>query len=1020
MGNSGVNPKRASESCFVADEDFGRHSIVASGQIVTMSIPTTRYVGSVDEEGNLTEYLQHFDQKSLAKKLVLTIRARIDAIDAGGRLGDEVKVEVFINNNAGSGGDGLGSLGNLEGDFGFGFGPGSGWQLFKLDVGVWDVRFPADPCGAQSSSAPCGREPEPRPNEISFEFTGDIHPSMRITLEVDWLTLEPKFDPGLAWRPVLLVHDLGGQAADMLGEAAWAWQLARWDMAFHAVDLTPAGTIRGNGAEITAAVADLKKRFGVDRIHIVGHGKGGIDAREHVRRHDDVETLFMIGTPNEGSFMADLAALMGAHEPIPDGKFEYAHDEMTQPAMINYNRSRGRNSQTGYVTFAGHAFTAHSVKFARFSGVGTNDEVVSVASVHAVTEDPIDVFDSTDDPVSSYCADAGLSHHSCLRYYLDSMDPYALTRYLAVLTAPPSGRANTAAHPVGDDTAAGVQAAASATALAPADGVTQSHTVLIDPVDTALFYVFVEGNVLRLELISPTGRRIDTATPLTDPAVVHSPLRDTGPFSFTGYQIQEPETGTWTLEVTGTAAPPPDLAYGVTALVQLPPGAGVFLTAGLDTEQCVAGDPVTITAAVTADGVPVTGASVQAQVLHPDGATTTVVLADDGTGGDAVASDGQYTGVFTTALTGLYTVVVAAEAAAPAVTREQLLQVSVAPSGTAFSGTISDHGLDTDADGRYDHLVIDVGIDVDVAADYRVFGTLTDGAATTIEQVRIEQQLQPGPQTIPLTFDGALLFNLGHDGPYLLNDLVIEDVATATGLALGPAYTTATYTHTDFQRPPLLLTGHTSDHGAHAEHMDRLPYETLVIEVEVDTTVAVDVEAVAKLYAEDGTFIATWSAVSSLVPGLGVVEFSFPAFHIFRAGKPGPYTLQLFSMWGTTTDGAPVSLSADDIVAVTQPYRLEDFAESPRYTVGGTVAGLIGFGQLELEITAQGPSGSPTARLQPRNGPFTFSFHELVSGNSYQVRITTHPTNPVQICTVANASGTIEDANVTDVTVQCS
>jgi hypothetical protein len=191
--------------------------------------------------------------------------------------------------------------------------------------------------------------------------------------------------------------------------------------------------------------------------------------------------------------------------------------------------------------------------------------------------------------------------------------------------------------------------------------------------------------------------------------------------------------------------------------------------------------------------------------------------------------------------------VVSAEGTAPGFTREQLLEVSVAPSATAFSGMVSDRGLDADGDGRYDQLVVDVGVEVDVAAAYRVFGTLTDDAGSTIEQVRMEQQLPAGPQTVSLPFDGALLFALGRDGPYLLDDLVIEDVATLTSLARGPAYTTAAYAHTDFRRPPLLLTGTASDHGAHTEHMERLPYEELVEEVEVDTLVGVEVEAVAKL-----------------------------------------------------------------------------------------------------------------------------------------------------------------------------
>jgi hypothetical protein len=318
--------------------------------------------------------------------------------------------------------------------------------------------------------------------------------------------------------------------------------------------------------------------------------------------------------------------------------------------------------------------------------------------------------------------------------------------------------------------------------------------------------------------------------------------------------------------------------------------------------------------------------------------------------------------------------------------------------------------------------VIDVEVAVDVAGAYRVVGILSDGAGTAIEQLRVEQHLAPGPQTVLLAFDGALLFALGHDGPYLLENLVIEDVATLASLAVGPAYTTGAYVHTDFQRPPLQLTGNASDHGAHDVHMERPPFEELVVEVEVDTAVAADVEATANLHAEDGTLVAPGRTFSSLAPGLGMLAFHFPASQIFfGAGKPGPYALQLLSMWGTAADGAPVQLQAPGVVAVTQPYRLEDFAPSPGFTVGGTVTGLIASGQLELELAAEGPPGTPaTTTLRPRNGPFTFFlFPELVSGNSYQVRVKTQPTNPVQVCTITNASGTIEDANVTNIEVHC-
>jgi len=344
----------------------------------------------------------------------------------------------------------------------------------------------------------------------------------------------------------------------------------------------------------------------------------------------------------------------------------------------------------------------------------------------------------------------------------------------------------------------------------------------------------------------------------------------------------------------------------------------------------------------------------------------------------------------------------------------------VVPSATTFSGTVTDHGVDADGDGLYERLVVEVGVEVGVAAAYRVFGTLVDGAGTAIEQLRVEQQLEPGPQAVSLAFDGALLFAFGRDGPYLAEDLVLEDVATLTGLAVGPTYTTATYAHTDFQRPPLLLTGTTSDHGEHDVHMERMPYENLVIEVEVDILVGVFLEATAKLYAEDGSFV--WSADASLSfdPGLGTLAFRFPAHVIFRSGQPGSYTLRLLSMWGTSTDGAPVSLRAPGVVAVTQPYRLEDFARAPASPSGygdGPGRERAGAGTIRRGTSRnfrhQHPA--PSQRLLHLSSPFA----ALVSGNSYQMRVKTQPTNPVQVCTVANASGTIEDANVTNIEVNC-
>ncbi len=164
----------------------------------------------------------------------------------------------------------------------------------------------------------------------------------------------------------------------------------------------------------------------------------------------------------------------------------------------------------------------------------------------------------------------------------------------------------------------------------------------------------------------------------------------------------------------------------------------------------------------------------------------------------------MYTGLFTaTTEAGFYTVLVTAERTDPGFRREQVLGAFVSQSRTALSGSIADRGVDTDGDGLYNQLVIDVGVTVDVAGAYRVFGTLTDGAGTVIEQVRAEQDLAPGLQTVSLAFDGAQLFALRHDGAYVIDDIVLEEVATAMGLGRAARYTTAVYAHTRVPAPAL-------------------------------------------------------------------------------------------------------------------------------------------------------------------------------------------------------------------------
>ncbi len=87
-------------------------------------------------------------------------------------------------------------------------------------------------------------------------------------------------------------------------------------------------------------------------------------------------------------------------------------------------------------------------------------------------------------------------------------------------------------------------------------------------------------------------------------------------------------------------------------------------------------------------------------------------------------------------------------------------------------------------------------------------------------------------------------------------------------------------------------------------------------------------------------------------------------------------------------------------------------APPPMYTVGGRVSGVAGSG-LVLQI-----NGSATLSMGA-NGLFVFT-DGLPTGATYSVTVATQPSNPTQTCTVANGSGTIGSANVTNVAVTCA
>jgi len=145
---------------------------------------------------------------------------------------------------------------------------------------------------------------------------------------------------------------------------------------------------------------------------------------------------------------------------------------------------------------------------------------------------------------------------------------------------------------------------------------------------------------------------------------------------------------------------------------------------------------------------------------------------------------------------------------------------------------------------------------------------------------------------------------------------------------------------------------------------------------------------------------------SLTVTGTGSVKFTFAslvtgAYAVTVKTEPSNPAQNCVVTQGTGTATAPVTNVLITCGAV--------------YTVGGTITGLVG-GGLKLEDTL----GTVLDQL-PITGtgtvPFTFAIPAPIN-SSYAVSVVTQPTNPNQICSVINGSGTVVGA-VNTVQVVC-
>jgi uncharacterized alpha/beta hydrolase family protein len=107
--------------------------------------------------------------------------------------------------------------------------------------------------------------------------------------------------------PVLLIH---GYMADATVWNKWVDLLKKDGIVVYPITFKQSDDKCGSAAEhakeLSKIIGQIKDETGQNKVNIVGHSKGGLDARVYLANETkDVANLVMIGTPNAGSPLAE-------------------------------------------------------------------------------------------------------------------------------------------------------------------------------------------------------------------------------------------------------------------------------------------------------------------------------------------------------------------------------------------------------------------------------------------------------------------------------------------------------------------------------------------------------------------------------------------------------------------------------------------------------------------------------------------------------------------------------------------
>jgi len=310
----------------------------------------------------------------------------------------------------------------------------------------------------------------------------------------------------------------------------------------------------------------------------------------------------------------------------------------------------------------------------------------------------------------------------------------------------------------------------------------------------------------------------------------------------------------------------------------------------------------------------------------------------------------------------------------------------------SFNDMYSDYGLDTNGDGMYDYLMIEVGVNVTSAGIGNVEGWLCDSNGTEIVKAENSSYLSTGNYSLILKFDGFDIYKHGVNGPYDLRDLNLYNESGALIDSRDYAYSTSAYNYTDFQHL-VALTGYYADYGTDTDGNGL--FDNLTVEVGVILASEGHCVATARLVDKNGEEIVWASNTTWLEANKSqIIQLNFDGRSIGKHGVDGPYYLKDVYVYHT---GDPTQSDYVCDAYTTNFYNYTDFEGASLLSINL----YTGWNMISLPLRPDNLSASSVLGTIPNAGGIAYLWNaskgaydaiygdmELEPGRAYWVSVT--------------------------------